>query len=97
MEGFVNCCIMCTICQVSNLFARLLTVSILTCKGKYHCTADLLLYLLVFSCFGHVELTADLLVWAVGRADLLFDLFRFNQTRKSVVNSTLAKHMNPNK
>ena len=34
----------------------------LLCKGKYHCTADLMFDLLGFSCFAHVESDADLQV-----------------------------------
>ena len=41
------------------------TVNIhLHCKGKYHCTADLLFDWLEFSYFGYVELDSDLQVWS---------------------------------
>ena len=34
------------------------------CKGKYHCTADLLFYWFAFSCFSYVELDTDFQVWS---------------------------------
>ena len=36
----------------------------LLCKGKYYCTADLLLDWLEFCCFAYIELDKDLQVWS---------------------------------
>ena len=38
--------------------------TLLLCKGKYHCTTDLLFHMFRFSRFAHVESTTDLLVWS---------------------------------
>ena len=35
-----------------------------SCKGKYHCMADLLFDWFGFSCFSFLELDTDLQVWS---------------------------------
>ena len=42
-----------------KLFIRLATENT-NCKGRYHCTADLLCILFEFRCFAYVELASTL-------------------------------------